>query len=69
MLDVLLEVLNDGRYHTIHEIAEKLHENEVKTAVCITFLHEFGFVVSSGLGVLLNEKVKEFLVKIKEIEL
>jgi len=68
ILDKIIELLSDGEWHFIHEVAGQLH-NEVQTLFAIELLHEYGFAeISGSVKVALSKRMLEFWRKIKEIE-
>ena len=59
----VLEMLEDGRWHTLKEIREKIKLSENKIQQIVEFLKGYGFVLMDEEKgwVKLDETVKEFL--------
>ena len=59
----VLEMLEDGRWHTLKEIREKIKLSENKIQQIVEFLKGYGFVLMNEEKgwVKLDETVKEFL--------
>jgi len=59
----VLEMLEDGRWHTLKEIREKIKLSENKIQQIVEFLKGYGFVLMDEEKgwIKLDETVKEFL--------
>jgi len=59
----VLEMLEDGRWHTLKEIREKIKLSENKIQQIVEFLKGYGFVLidEEKSWIKLDETVKEFL--------
>ena len=59
----VLEMLEDGKWHTLKEMQEKIKLSENKIQRIVEFLEEYGFVLMDEEKgwVKLDETVKEFL--------
>lgn len=59
----VLEMLEDGKWHTLKEMQEKIKLSENKVQQIVEFLKEYGFVLMDEEKgwVKLDETVKEFL--------
>jgi len=59
----MLEMLNDGRWHFLEEIEEKIHLDRDRTKEVIEFLKKYNFLVVDNIEkkIKLENEVKRFL--------
>jgi hypothetical protein len=59
----MLEMLNDGRWHLLEEIEEKIHLDRDRTKEVIDFLKKYNFLVVDNIEkkIRLENEVKRFL--------
>ena len=59
----VLEILGDGRWHTLDEIQKKIKIDEAQLQKIMEFLSEYNFIVrnSAGKKVKLDKLAQEFL--------
>jgi len=69
-VDTLFEVLRDGKWHSLNEIASKTGMNEEKTKLITAFLEEFSFIQinTEKRKVRLDALTRKFLEKIEKHE-
>jgi DNA-binding IclR family transcriptional regulator len=70
VVNVILDLLGDGKWHSLTEVASRVGLHEFKLELVTTFLAEYNFVEldKANRKIRLNMSVTDFLKKIKHIE-
>ena len=70
MIDVIFNVLEDGKWHSLTEVADKSNLHELKLEIVTNFLAEYDFIEldKTKRKAKLAVSVVDFLKKIKPIE-
>ena len=69
-IDEILEVLRNGKWHNVKEVAEKTDLHQVKVKLITSFLAEYDFVQRDPTSsmVKLTPQFRSFLKKIQDLE-
>lgn len=69
-IDEILELLRDGKWHEVKEVAEKTGLHEFKVKLVTSFLAEYDFVLQDSVRnrVKLTSQLLNFLKKIQDLE-
>jgi len=70
IIDVVLSLLKDGKWHNLAEIAKKLASHEFRVEMIVSFLSDYGFIEfdKKGQKVKLNSLTREFIDEIHHLE-
>ena len=70
IIDAVLGLLKDGKWHNLAEIAKKLPSHEFRVEMIVRFLSDYGFVEfdKKGQKVKLNSLTREFIDEIHHLE-
>ena len=70
IIDAVLSLLKDGKWHNLAEIAKKLPSHEFRVEMIVRFLSDYGFVEfdKKGQKVKLNSLTREFIDEIHSVE-
>jgi DNA-binding IclR family transcriptional regulator len=61
----ILEILNDGKWHTLNEIQQKTEIDQKQAEQAISFLKEYNFIITDKTKnkARLDEKIQQFLTR------
>ena len=69
VIDQVLELLSDGEWHNLNEVASILGVSGVKVGLIASFLNKYGFIdLKLGIKAKLTEPTHQFLKWIKRVE-
>ena len=68
-VDEVLELLGDGEWHNLDEVASILEVSGVKVGLIASFLNKYGLIsLRSGVKAKLTKRQQQFMKRIKWIE-